>query len=72
MTKKLLRLRGTLMGIAIFLTLMPASFQYDKGHFSWTFAETASPSTIVVVALGALAAWTGFFLVRRRLEHTGL
>lgn len=72
MTKKYLRLRGILLGIAIAMTLMPASFQYSKGHFSWTFLETATPAALLLVGLSAAVSWVGFFLVRHRLEHTGL
>ena len=33
MTRRLLRWRGILMGVAIFLTLLPISFRFDNGLF---------------------------------------
>lgn len=72
MTKKLLRLRGMLMGLGIFLTCTIASFGGRDGHITWTFFEGFPTPVIALAALVALASWVGFFGVRRRLEHTGL
>ena len=72
MTKKLLRWRGILMGFAIFLTLLPLSFQFADGQITWTFLEEAPPKVTGLVCLGALACWSGFVYVRRRLQSTGL
>ena len=72
MTKKLLRLRGTLMGLGIFLTCTIASFGGRDGHITWTFIQVTSTPVIGLVVVAALASWVGFFAVRRRLEHTGL
>jgi hypothetical protein len=71
MTKKLLRWRGILMGFAIFLTLLPLSFQFAHGRITWTFLEEAPPQVTALVCLGALACWSGFIYVRRRLQSTG-
>jgi hypothetical protein len=72
MTKRLLRLRGMLMGFAIFLTLFPLSFRFDNDRITWRFLQDMPPQVTVVVILGAVACWAGFFHVRRRLQGTGI
>ena len=72
MTKKLLRRRGTLLGLAIYLTLVPLSFRFDNAGIAWTFLGTMPPQALVLVLLSALACWAGFFPVTRRLRATGL
>jgi len=74
MTKRLLHWRGILMGLALFLTLLPLSFRYDfgNGQFTWTFLQSFPPGAKAMVGLGALACWGGFLHVRRRLGRTGL
>jgi hypothetical protein len=73
MTKRLLHWRGILMGLALFLTLLPLSFRFDfgNGQFTWTFLDYP-PGAKALAGLGALACWGGFFHVRRRLRRTGL
>ena len=72
MTKRLLRLRGVLMGFAIFLTLLPLSFRFDNGRITWTFLKEGPAQATAAVCLGALACWSGFLYVRRRLQGTDL
>jgi anti-sigma factor RsiW len=72
MTKQLLRWRGILMGFAIFLTLLPLSFQFANGRITWTFLQEAPLYVTALVCLGALTCWGGFFYMRRRLQGTGL
>jgi hypothetical protein len=72
MTKQLLRWRGILMGLAIFLTLLPLSFRFDNDRITWTFLHDVPPLAIALVCLGALSCWAGFLYVRRRLKVTGL
>ena len=72
MTKQLLRWRGLLMGLALFLTMLPLSFRFDNGRITWTFLRETPPQTTVLVCLGALSCWAGFLYVRRRLQGTGL
>ncbi len=72
MTKQLLRWRGILMGLAIFMTLLPLSFRFDNGRITWTFLHGMPPQATALVCLGALTCWGGFLYVRRRLQGTGL
>jgi hypothetical protein len=72
MTKQLLRWRGILMGLAIFLTLLPLSFRFDNDRITWTFLRDTPVYGTVLVCLTALACWGGFLYVRRRLQGTGL
>src|SRR5262245_5236335 len=72
MTKQLLRWRGILMGLAIFLTLLPLSIRFDHGRITWTFLQEAPPVALALVCVGALSCWAGFLYVRRRLQGTGI
>jgi len=72
MTKKLLWRRGILMGLAIFLTLLPLSFRFANGRITWTFLQEAPPPVTALVCLGAVTCWGGFVYVRHRLQGTGL
>jgi anti-sigma factor RsiW len=72
MTKQLLWWRGVLMGVAIFLTMLPLSFRFDDGRITWTFLHEAPSLAMALVCLGALSCWAGFLYVRRRLHVTGL
>ena len=72
MTKQLLRLRGILMAFAIFLTMLPLSFRFDKGRITWTFLQEMPLPATALVCLGAVTCWGGFLYVRRRLQGTGL
>jgi len=71
-TKRLLCLRGILMGLAIFLTMLPLSFRFDNGRITWTFLKEGPPQATALVCLGALACWSSFLYVRRRLQGTDL
>lgn len=72
MTKRLLRWRGILMGLALFMTMLPLSFRFDNGRITWRFLQDMPPEATAVVCLGALACWGGFLYVRRRLQGTDL
>ena len=72
MTKQLLWWRGVLMGVAIFLTLLPLSFRFGDREIKWTFLQEAPPLVTALVCLGAVSCWGGFLYVRRRLQVTGL
>ena len=72
MTKRLLRLRGILMGLSIFLTMLPFSFRFDNDGIRWSFLQDTPLVATVLAFLGALICWSGFFYVRRRLQGSGL
>ena len=72
MTKRLLLWRGILMGLAMFMTLLPLSFRFDNGRITWRFLQDMPPEATALVCLGALACWAGFLYVRRRLQGTGI
>lgn len=72
MTKQLLRWRGILMGLAIFLTLFPLSFRFNKGGITWQFFRDAPPAATALVSVAALVCWCGFLNIRRRLRNTDL
>jgi hypothetical protein len=72
MTKKLLHWRGILMGLAIFLTVLPLSFRFDDGRITWTFLHDLPRVATALVCLAALSCWAGFLYLRRRLQVTGL
>jgi hypothetical protein len=71
-TRQLLRWRSVLMGIAVFLTLMPLSFRFDGRQLVWLFLGDAPPQLTALVALAALGAWVAFLSVRRKLQATGV
>jgi hypothetical protein len=70
-TKRLLRWRANLMGLAIFLTLLPFSFA-DLRTVKWQFMRDMPPAATAAVWISALACWIAFFLLRRRLRVAGL
>ena len=72
MTKRLLRWRGILMGLAIFLTMLPCSFRFDNDVITWSFLRDMPLGATVLLFLGASICWSGFFYVRGRLRGTGL
>ncbi|MBI1789225.1 MAG: hypothetical protein HYR60_16960 [Acidobacteria bacterium] len=72
MTKRLLRWRGALMGLAMFLTLLPLSFRFDGGRLTWRFLQDLPPEATAGVLSAAVACWSGFLYVRSRLQGTGL
>jgi hypothetical protein len=62
------QLPTTLMGLALFLTVLPLSFRFANGRITWTFLEETPPHVTVLVWMGALTCWSGFLYVRRRLQ----
>ena len=72
MTKRLLHWRGILMGLALFLTMLPMSFRFDNGGVRWMFLRDMPSEATALVVLAALACWGGFLYMRHRLEGTGL
>src|SRR5687767_11645115 len=72
MTRQLLRWRGILMGLALFLTLFPLSFRWDDDRITWQFFRDAPPFATAIVSIAAVVCWCSFLYVRRRLRSTGL
>ena len=71
LTRRLLRWRGILMGIGIFLMLFPFSVRFGGGQVTWLLQDAPAYVTAVVWS-GAAVCWGAFLYVRRRLRGTGL
>ena len=71
LTRRLLRWRGILLGIGVFLMLFPFSFRFGGGQFSWLLQDAPGYIRIAVWS-GAAVCWGAFLWVRRRLQGTGL
>jgi hypothetical protein len=69
-TRRHLRGRGALMGLAIFFTLLPMSFVYTEG-IRWIMWRDAPNFAAASLALGILF-WTMWFLLRLKLRPSGL
>jgi len=71
-TKRLLRRRAWLMGLAIFFTALPLSFSFNNVEgFRFTLIRD-SPLVAVLSVLAAAGLWAGFARVARRLRVTRL
>ena len=65
-TRLALRLRSTLLGLAIFFTLYPFSFYFDGGEVHWIVLRNLG---LTVSALAfAVAMWLGWFLFAARMR----
>ena len=62
--RRRLRLRGTVMGFAIFFSLAPFSVFTDGVRTHWLFLE--SPGAAAIYAAIAAGLWMGYALMRRR------
>ena len=63
--KRALRLRGTIMGLAIFFTLAPFSvYRMGSGGTHWLFLD--SPAEASIYGLVGIALWAAYFIMRRR------
>lgn len=65
-TRLALRLRSTLLGLAIFFTLYPFAFYYDGNEVHWVVLRNLG-LTVTILA-GAVAAWLGWFLFAARMR----
>jgi anti-sigma factor RsiW len=70
-TRRALRLRSLLLGLAIAATLLPLSFVFDEGGLRFVLLSTAPEAASLLLA-AALGLWIGFWRVSRRLSVTGL
>jgi hypothetical protein len=64
-TKRLLRLRSFLMGLAIFFSVAPFSFvQTNEGKTYWLFSY--SPSGCFMSAILGIGLWVAYFVTRKK------
>ena len=70
-TKRLLKVRSTLLGCAIFFTLYPFACIKDSGGFRWLVWSQGPLLGTVVLGIAGLF-WAGYFAMKRRLRATGL
>jgi hypothetical protein len=68
--KRLSRRRGILLGLALFLSLLPLSFAFDENGVRWLWA--GRPGAVVLIVLCAAAAWSAYLWLVRRLNAAGL
>jgi len=62
-TRRRVRRQSTLMGLAIFFSLVPFSLIITGGKIYWVFRE--SPSTAVIYGLLGVVCWGAYILMRR-------
>jgi hypothetical protein len=67
-TRRLLRMRGLLMAVALFLSFLPLTFVAADGNMRWAWSK--SPGTAMVIAVIAAFAWAAYFWLRRSLRST--
>ncbi|MGE0638682.1 MAG: hypothetical protein AB7G12_04730 [Thermoanaerobaculia bacterium] len=70
-TRRLLRLRGWLLGAGIFTSLLPFSVAGGESGIRFFLLRDA-PFVALAAATLAVASWTAFAAVTRRLRVTGL
>jgi len=70
-TRRFLRYRNQLIGLAIAYSLMPFSFGFGGGHITWLMLRD-KPQMALLFALGALGCWIGVYLMGRQSRHAGL
>jgi hypothetical protein len=69
-TRRALHLRGTILGIAIFLSLVPFSIEGDQHGARWAWGDY--PLGAVIFGGAAVLAWAAYFRLRRRLRAAGV
>lgn len=60
-----LRWRYGLMSVAIFCSLVPLSFIYDKGEFRFLMVRDATATAMVYIAVAAIL-WVAVYILGRR------
>jgi hypothetical protein len=70
-TKRLLKVRSTLLGCAIFFTLFPFAFTFDSSGLQWLVWSKNPTEAVVVLGIAGLL-WVGYSAMKRRLRATGL
>lgn len=69
-TKSLINLRSWLMGLALFVTILPLSVHHDGQELHWVFL--GDPRAVGLFLVLATACWLGYFAIDRRLRGTAL
>jgi hypothetical protein len=69
-TKRLVRLRDALFGLAIFLSFTPLTVYDTAWGSGWVIRD--HPLVACVLVLVAVVTWSFYFLLRRRLSASGL
>ena len=70
-TRRLLRLRALLQGLAIFFTALPCAFTIRDDQLSWTMWRDSPALAVLSLLLGGLG-WTALVQLQRRLKTSGL
>jgi len=63
-TRRLLRVRSSIMGFAIFCSLAPFSFIYTQGKFYWLLSE--SPASAIIYGIVGIALWVSYAIMKRK------
>jgi len=69
-TKRLLRVRDSLLWIAVFLTFTPLTVYDGSWGSGWVIRD--HPLLAFVLASAAATVWCFYFVLKRRLSTTGL
>lgn len=70
LAKRLVNLRSVIMGLAIFLTLLPLSVHGDGDSVEWVFLGT--PRLVAPMLIAGAGLWVAYAVVNRRLRKTGV
>ncbi|MBI2838304.1 MAG: hypothetical protein HYX75_08325 [Acidobacteria bacterium] len=71
-TRKLLRVRGLLLGFSILFTTLPLSFAFDSSKGLTFLLIRDAPGLAVTFLVLAVVLWIAFAAIVRRLRVTGL
>ncbi len=63
-TKRFLRLRSSLMALAIFFSIAPFSFFHTEGETHWLLTE--SPSAAIIYGTIGIGFWVAYFITRKK------
>ncbi len=64
-TRKLLKVRSFVMGLAILCSLAPFSFHVTEGKFYWLMLTTSTGSALIYGII-AIISWTVYFTLKRK------
>jgi len=70
-TKRLLKIRSTLLGCSFFFTLFPFAFTFDTSGLQWLVWSKNPTEAAVVLGIAGLF-WAGYYAMKRRLRAAGL